>query len=188
MKPFLIIFAGKAGTGKTTLASSIAKELGIAYIDYDTLCQPFLMKIEERYGLSSDRYGFYRQWREECYKTVLAPVIENLKLGVSIIVSAPFSQEILDSTFPDYLEKEASCDFSLLLCYMAPKESVHYEMVKGRNSFRDEDFLNDLDRFKSTLKAEKPLWDSKNVLYLDSGNFEDNRILVLKRVKALMEE
>lgn len=189
MKPLLIIFAGKAGTGKSTLASFAAQALSIPYIDYDTACQPFLRAIEEKIGLGDcDRYGFYRVWRKPCYDTVMDLIEENIRLGISVIASAPFSEEIRNEGYPEILRERFGKDFSLLLCYMAPDEDTHYQMVSERGSIRDEDFLCDRKRFSETLCSERPAWADQYVLYLDSGNFEINKNLVIKRVKALMEE
>ncbi len=189
MRPFLILFAGKAGTGKSTLASAVSEELSLPYVDYDTACQPFLSAIEKRAGLGDgDRYAFYRTWRKASYDTVLDIISENIRLGVSIVASAPFSEEIRDPAFPDKLRQSSGRDFRILLCYMAPDEETHLRMVRDRGSFRDEDFISDRKRFSETLKAEMPAWDPSSVMYLDSGVYEINKNLVITRVKALMEE
>ncbi len=188
MKPFLILFAGKAGTGKSTLASYISGRFSLPYIDYDTACQPFLEEIEKRIGLGTgDRYAFYRVWRDASYATMFNLISENLSLGVSIVASAPLSREIKEKNFPDKLKDKISKDFDILLVYMAPDEKTHLAMVRERGSKRDEDFLFNERRFYETLKSEYPAWDDKLVLYLDSGDFEVNKNLVIKRVNALME-
>ena len=182
----LIIFAGKAGTGKTTMARIIAKEEKIAYLDYDTLNQSFLKSIEEKNGLmDKDRYGFYREWREPCYSTLFNEVVENLNLGISLIVSAPLTKELQDSSFPGKLKEAIKEDFSLLLCYMAPRDELHKKMVKERNCKRDEDFLKNEERFDKTLSPEMPKWNESETLILTSGNIEKNKEIVLERVKAL---
>ena len=182
----LIIFAGKAGTGKTTLSRIIAKEEKIAYLDYDTLNQSFLTSIEEKNGLQNkDRYGFYREWREPCYSTLINEIVENLNLGISLIVSAPLTQELQDSSFPEKLRHEIKEEFSLLLCYMAPGMDIHKKMVKERNSIRDEDFLINEERFDQTLSPEMPKWDESETIILTSGDIEKNKEIVLERVKAL---
>ena len=40
------LFCGLTGSGKSTLASAFAKSRSLAYLDYDTLVQPFLSEIE----------------------------------------------------------------------------------------------------------------------------------------------
>lgn len=182
----LIIFAGKAGTGKTTLARFIAKELGIAYIDYDTLCQPFLSEIERKFGLgATDRYGFYRVWREPCYNSLVNIIKENLELGTSLIVSAPFTEELKNPRFPEMLKAKCGKDLFFLLCQMSPSPDKHFKMMQKRNSIRDEDFIKDKERFNCSMKSEAPSWDKNNLITLTSGDFEINKNLLLKRVETL---
>jgi gluconate kinase len=188
MKPLLIVFAGKPATGKTTLARIIATEEGITYLDYDTLVQPFLEHIEKAYGLGgTDRYGFYRMWRECCYTTVMDVVLENIRLGNSVILTAPFSRELKDPDYPSHLREMAGCSFSLLLCYMAPPLSQHLQMMRLRSSHRDEDFLNNEERFAHVCGPESPLWGEDVCMVLDSGDLQRNKQLVRARVATLKE-
>lgn len=189
MKACLIVFAGKAGTGKTTLAREVAKRLGIAYLDYDTLNQSYLEAIEERYGLGDgDRYALYRAWRDQSYRTLLDAALENIGLGIPAVVSAPFSKELRDPSYPDALFDKAGCVFPLIVFYMAPPEDMHYHMVKSRSSRRDEDFIADRRRFAESYSSEKPRWDGKYIEVLDSGDLDRNIDIAMRRAKALMEE
>lgn len=181
----LIIFSGKAGTGKTTLAKIIAEEEKLTYIDYDTINQPFLEGIEKKIGRANlDRYSFYRYWREEAYKTLLGITIENLKMGNSVVLSAPLTQELQNTHYPSYIREESGVNFNLLLCYMAPSSTLHQAMMKTRNSIRDEDFINSDERFSSLMGAEAPLWEEETLI-LSSGDIEKNKKIVLERIDFL---
>lgn len=186
MQPFMIIFAGKAGTGKTTLARALSRQLHIPYFDYDTLAQPFLKAIEKRYGLGNNgRNSFYQNWRSVSYETLWSPVLENINLGEDVILSAPFSKEILDASFPDELRKKTDNSFSLLLCYMAPPPDIHYNMLSDRASERDSDVLQNKDLFYTGYKAEMPKWKEELVLYLDSGDMQINMQKIVQKIREL---
>lgn len=189
MKPLLILFSGKAGTGKTTLARWLSKETHTAYFDYDTLNQPFLESIEKIYGLGDgDRYAFYRFWRKTTYDTLWAPVWENLALGNDVVLSAPLSKEIRDPEFPRKLQAHGPVPFAMLLCHMAPPQELHYKMVEARGSRRDEDFIGNRKSFDLVYGNEVPLWDASSVIILDSGDFDRNAQTVIQRVCSLREE
>lgn len=189
MKPTLIFFAGKAGTGKTTMSLALSKKLSMPYLDYDTMCQPFLEEIERRIGLGDDdRLEFYRAWRQACYDTVIGTAEENIRLGCSVIVSAPMTLELRDVEFPSRLREGIGLDFNLLLCYMAPPHEKHWLMVKGRNSRRDEDFIRDREMFDTFLGAELPVWNPENVLVLVSGDIEANLEKIVKKIETLKEK
>ena len=148
MESFLIIVAGKAGSGKTTLSKKLAASLGLPYFDYDTLVQPFLEAIEQKYGIGDDgRNRFDRSWRSASYRTLWDVVFENIRLGRSAVMSAPLSEELRDADWPEKLFAKSGTRFPLLLCYMAPPPDMHYTMLARRASKRDSDVLGDRKKF-----------------------------------------
>ena len=184
MERFLIVVAGKAGSGKTTLSKKLAALLGLPYFDYDTLVQPFLEAIEHKYGIGDDgRNRFYRSWRSASYRTLWDVVLENIRLGRSAVMSAPLSEELRDADWPGKLFAKSGTRFSLLLCYMAPPPDMHYTMLARRASKRDSDVLGDREKFDAQYAAQKPAWDKNCVLLLDSGDIDTNTKLVLQAIE-----
>jgi len=184
MKRLLIVVAGKAGSGKTTLAKKLACALGLPYFDYDTLVQPFLEAIEQKYGIGDGgRDRFYRSWRSTSYRTLWDVVLENIRLGRSAVLSAPLSEELRDADWPEKLFAKSETRFSLLLCYMAPPPDMHYTMLAERASKRDSDVIGDRKKFDAHYAAQKPAWDANCVLVLDSGDIDTNTALVLQAIE-----
>lgn len=73
----LVVLAGRAGTGKTTLAKRIVKELGGSYIRLDAIVCPILDA-----GLTDDSL----KAAETGYQVASELARENLALGVSVVV------------------------------------------------------------------------------------------------------
>jgi len=187
--PRLIVIAGKAGTGKTTLALAIAQQLHIPYFDYDTLVQPFLEAIETKYGRGGNgKYAFYHEWRNASYGTLWGVVKENLRLGNDVILSAPLTKEMQNPQFPEVIKGIMQVPFSLLVCYMAPPLALHHAMLTERGSKRDEEVLSDEQKFSEVLSPEKPRFDGTWLLYLDSGDVSLNRDVVIRKVQTLDKE
>ena len=184
MERFLIVVAGKAGSGKTTLSKKLAALLGLPYFDYDTFVQPFLEAIEQKYGIGEDgRNRFYRSWRSASYRTLWDVVFENIRLGRSAVMSAPLSEELRDADWPEKLFAKSRTRFPILLCYMAPPPDIHYTMLARRASKRDSDVLGDREKFDAQYAAQKPAWDKNCVLLLDSGDIDTNMKLVLQAIE-----
>lgn len=101
-----IAVGGLTGSGKTTLGKYLARRLGYAYLDKDTitrnLVDALLMRAGSPVGSGDRDSDIYRTLvRPLEYACFLNTVEENIALGVPTIASAPFLTEMTD---PDWLE------------------------------------------------------------------------------------
>ena len=172
-RPILFLFCGQPGSGKTTQAVSLAKTKAIPYYDYDTLVQPFLQAIEREYGVGDGRLAFYAKWRAPSYGTFWAPVLENLKLGISAVVTAPLTRETRDPGFFSALKAQLGADFKVVSIYLAPSYKLHLQMLTKRGSYRDEEILADYDAYKRTHVVDKPCWDADVNEMLSFDDYEE---------------
>lgn len=168
----LVVFAGLPGTGKTTVARQVALACHWPYFDYDTLIQPFLQSIEAEFGLGGSRLGFYRHWRAASYETLWAPVLENLRLGNDVVLSAPLSAEVRDATFFSRLKEGLGRPVTVTCFYMAPRDGLHLDMLKRRGSIRDEEVLSDWASYQDSHDDSPPCWDADHCAYLE---FNDSK-------------
>lgn len=106
--PRLILFAGHAGTGKTTLAKKalplIAARTGedFFFLDKDTAYGAFsshVMGILTGDPDDRDSPVYQRHVRDQEYAGLLAIVRENFALGVNVVVVGPFTREIMEGKF-----------------------------------------------------------------------------------------
>lgn len=101
--PRLILFAGHAGTGKTTLAKKalplIIDRTGENYffLDKDTVYGAYsahVMELATDNPNDRDSPFYLNNLRDWEYAGLLAIAKENLQLGINIVLVGPFSQEI----------------------------------------------------------------------------------------------
>lgn len=72
-----IIFAGSPGSGKSTIASALAKELGAVFLRIDTLEQA--IRCAENSGKETDPVGYF---------VACELARDNLKLGLNVIADS----------------------------------------------------------------------------------------------------
>ena len=101
--PRLILFAGHAGTGKTTLAKRalplIVEKTGedFFFLDKDTVYGAYsahVMELTTNNPNDRDSPFYLQNLRDWEYAGLIAIAKENLQLGVNVILVGPFSSEI----------------------------------------------------------------------------------------------
>ena len=91
--PLVVFVIGIAGCGKSTIAKSLARQLGAVYLDKDTVVTRFTEELLIRAGCSTgDRESdFYRQHVMPLeYQTLLDIGSENIRQGMPVVFDAPF--------------------------------------------------------------------------------------------------
>jgi predicted kinase len=142
----------------------MARELGWAYVDKDTLAThytPLLMTLLGEDPDSRDESAVYlAEVLPREYETLLAVVGDNLRLGIDVVVDAPFGQYL---AVRDYLAKAADrhqwpeLAEVAVLC-VSCRDEVRMERLERRGFARDRWKLDHWDEFT----AESPTrceWD-----------------------------
>ena len=187
-EPYLIVFSGPAGSGKTTQAKALSSALSLPYFDYDTIVQPFLLGIERRYGLiEGSRSAFYKEWRSESYATLLEVTKENLKSGISLVISAPFTREMEEKDFFSSLREESGASFRSIAFSLFPSSALRLKMLRQRGSYRDEEIINgDLEYAEYSVK--KAIWDADFVYNIYFEDYTDLPDRIMEKVREKCPE
>ena len=107
-EPRLILFAGHAGTGKTTLAkralSLLAEKCGRDFflLDKDTAYGDFsshIMGLLTGDPADRDSPTYLQHLRDQEYAGLLDIARENLELGLHVVLVGPFTREIMAGKF-----------------------------------------------------------------------------------------
>jgi len=145
--PRLILFAGHAGTGKSTIAKKalpiIIEKTGedFFFLDKDTVYGAYSAHVLALAGKDpNDRDSpFYLQnLRDWEYRGLIDTARENLLLGVNVILVAPFSPEIQSGKMFDPVALGIPPQTSIQIAWIdLPEEEAKTRMIK-RADPRDE--------------------------------------------------
>lgn len=121
MKPTLILFAGMPGSGKTTLARLVARQLCIPIFSKDRV-----QRVLRDHHLAAENTG-------DGYYIILDQADEQLNLGISVILDATFPLDHFRMVASEIAARHAA-NFCAIYCYCSDdrvwqkrmQDRVHY--------------------------------------------------------------
>jgi len=144
----LIVFAGTRGTGKTSLARAVARELQAVYLDKDTIkdCAIALaekLKLDQMLQLAGPL----------SYELLVDVARDNLSLGLSVVLDSPAGYQVFREKIKG-LARSARVEFRLIEC-ICTDERLLRQRVESRSqdlpAYRTRDWANyqhDLAQFE----------------------------------------
>lgn len=172
----LYIVIGPAGSGKSTVSTRLARRLGAAYADKDSVATLFtesLLRLAGTDPQTRDDNAYYQDHVLEVeYRTLLRLAGDNLRLGTSVVLDAPFVR-----FFPqdDFLE-EAAREFEwppkteiVVVHVMVDGERMR-ERVIGRGYDRDAWKILHWDEFWRSARAAECRWLGASHVTIDNSS------------------
>jgi predicted kinase len=154
--PRLILFAGHAGTGKTTLAKKalplIIEKTGadFFFLDKDTVYGAYsahVMELATKNPNDRDSPFYLKNLRDWEYAGLIAIAKENLQLGINVVLVGPFSTEIQSGRIfsPDALGIASTSVIKIAWIDLDESEAKH--RLEKRADPRDEWKLKHWDEY-----------------------------------------
>lgn len=110
--PVAYITLGGAGSGKSTLSRHLSELTGAVYLDKDAIAGPLVSVALEAFGQDpSDRESnalYLERVMPREYETLFAVAGQNLHLGHSVVMDAPFVAYLDDAEYLDRAIVDAS--------------------------------------------------------------------------------
>jgi predicted kinase len=132
----LLCVGGAPGSGKTTVGALVARSVGAALVDLDSVTTPLVEAVAAGVGepvdLDAPRFAALRDARYACLAAVVADCVRS---GVDVVAVAPFTREAVGGTWPAWGEGAGAR--SVTTCWLTAGEDVLAERVRGRGSVRD---------------------------------------------------
>jgi predicted kinase len=96
-RPLAVLVCGAPGSGKSTVGALVARRLRAALLDLDTATGSLVAVIGELQGTDNlDDLHFARLTRTARYETLTVLAEDNLAVGTSVVMVAPFTVERRD--------------------------------------------------------------------------------------------
>lgn len=190
----LIFVVGGAGAGKTTLAKALAARNSFTLLDMDTLLRPAAVALMTASGLDPedrDSAQYKALCRDLGYRITMDAALENVDLGLNVLVIGPFTRETEEST---WIESELDRIGASLqdvrvrvVVVTLPNERAYHERIARRASRLDEWKLRNWSEFRRSLAPRNIRWPlpAGSVLYYDNGKpLDDQELAVVERFLA----
>jgi predicted kinase len=151
--PMLIIFGGLPGTGKTTIARELARQLGATYLRIDTIEQ-----------VIRDSTTVSQPMSDEGYRVAYAVAEDNLRLGRTVIS---------DSVNPIRLSRDAWIGVALRAHARAAEVEVlctDLQIHRQRIETRSADISGlQLPTWEKVISREYEPWERKHIVIDTAG-------------------
>ena len=171
----LILVTSPPACGKTFITRQLAKALkNCVYLDKDTLIilsKQIFKVANEEYNRSSQ--FFEDEIRDYEYECILAIATEALDYNDTVLINAPFTDEIRDDEYLDKLRAQlAKKDADLVVIWVNTDiEVCHQRMIK-RNSDRDTWKLEHWDEYAASLNFNPPT-NIKDLIIFENSSESD---------------
>lgn len=149
-EPFLIVFAGAPGVGKSTLARATARELGAAYLDKDTIKDAALALGREIKVENINQYASALSY------TLLIPIArDNLTLGTHVIIDSPAGYRAFQDAVEE-LVRAVKVRFKLIEC-ITTDDALLRERIERRTAEMPEHRVRDWDQYQQARERMERL-------------------------------
>jgi predicted kinase len=164
---------GLPASGKSTIGKILASEYNFCYLDKDIVCNKFTGLLLESKGYSpNDREcSFYVESIMNLeYKTLLDIADDNLKLGNSVVIDAPFISYFSNINYIEELKKTYDWkDVTPIVIQVSVDFAVLKNRMIDRSLDRDTWKLDNWDIYIKSVQEKQCLWKSINIFKIDNS-------------------
>lgn len=154
----LTLVGGFAGSGKSEFARFLSAVTGWTILDKDTLTRALVEQLLLAHGGDiNDRHTplYQEKVRPYEYRCLLDAAMENLKAGVSTVLTAPFLKEFADEAWLRRVQNRcAALQAAFTVVWVKCDVESMYDYISFRGAARDTWKLNNWDEYLATIDPD----------------------------------
>ena len=159
-RPAALLVAGAPASGKSTVGASLARMLGATLIDQDVATGSLLSVIESLVNVDDiDDPRLATLTRAGRYQTITHLAEDNLRVGNTVLLVAPFTEERKNlhawEELVDRLHRAAGGTVTMIWLYLSREELL--QRMRARGADRDAAKLSREQRFIDQLDLGPPV-------------------------------
>ena len=175
---FALVVVGAAGSGKSTVALEVARRSGATYLDKDSLAGPLVeaaMRARSQPPEGRESNRFYRESVMPAeYAAILSVAADNLRLGLSVVIDAPFGAYLDQPEFFDEATRRAGWpEVTRFVLQVFASEAETRRRLEMRGLPRDRPKLSNWDEFWPRWGRSRITWTGVRVLQFDTESAAD---------------
>jgi predicted kinase len=158
--PAALLIAGPPASGKSMVGASLARTLGAALIDLDVATEPLLSVIGSLVNVDDiDDPRLATLTRADRYETITRLAEDNLRVGNTVLLVAPFTEERKNlhawEKLVERLHRAAGGAVTMIWLSLSREELL--QRMRARGADRDEPKLSREQRFIDQLDLGPPI-------------------------------
>lgn len=173
--PYLLFIVGPAGSGKSTASQHIARRLRAAYVDKDTVATGFTETLLTLAGTDPHERDNNEYYQEQVmdleYETILRIATDNLRLGMPVVLDAPFGRYLRRDDFILDASRRLDWDADVrpVVVHVAVDGEVVRRRLVARGLERDGWKLGHWDEFWTTAGSVSCTWRGVEHVVIDNN-------------------
>lgn len=187
----VIIVVGFPGSGKSTIAKSIAAQFNAAYLDKDSLCNTLTGVILESQGESAnirDNSEFYRLHIMPAeYDTLFYVANSTLFSCPFVVMDAPFVSFFEN---PSYLNKRRQQlgwhNVNIIVVEVHADRDVTKQRLISRGELRDMWKIENWESYSKLLSSTSCCWDNVEKIRFDNSTTTENSAQLFQQIGSLI--
>lgn len=191
--PRIFFVIGSAGSGKSSVSAALAAEFETVFLDKDVVCGRLTESLLEIAGTDpagrDDNPVYQERVMDLEYQTLLAVAGDNLRLGRSVVVDAPFGRYLPDA---DFLETSSQThewpNVEWIVVRIVVDGSAIRDRVAARGLSRDRWKLENWNEFWAQASSVECRWRGARLLEVDNRHKGFDPAAVVEQIKGQLTD